>query len=120
MNIFYRLRKERTGYTQVELENLLGFSKNQYCRIESGASTPSISSLIKLADFYGVSLDFLAERKFDNGVGYISDLEKELLHITKKLNDRDIGRVIAYATGRIDTVEEIKYENKWGNKNNHT
>lgn len=50
------LRLEK-GLTQNEIAKRLGVSRSAYTYYETGRSEPSISSLIKLSDFYEVSID---------------------------------------------------------------
>lgn len=53
-----RLR-EQHEYTQTELGDIIGVHKNQITRWESGQATPSVSSLIKLSETFGVTSDYL-------------------------------------------------------------
>lgn len=55
------LRKERRVY-QRELAEYLGVSVRTYQFYESGHNEPNIKSLIALADFYGVTIDYLVGR----------------------------------------------------------
>lgn len=55
------LRTER-GLSQKEVADALACSITVYSRYETGAREPSIDSLIRLADFYGVTLDELVGR----------------------------------------------------------
>ena len=56
------LRKEK-GATQQEIATTLNISQEKYSRIETEVSQADIEMLCKLADFYGVSLDYLCEHK---------------------------------------------------------
>ena len=55
------LRSER-GLSQKELADVLACSVTVYSRYETGAREPSLDTLIRLADFYGVTLDELVGR----------------------------------------------------------
>lgn len=55
------LRSER-GLSQKELADVLDCSVTVYSRYETGAREPSLDTLIRLADFYGVTLDELVGR----------------------------------------------------------
>ena len=55
------LRKEQRVY-QRELAEDLGVSVRTYQFYESGHNEPNIKSLIALADFYGVTIDYLVGR----------------------------------------------------------
>ena len=52
------LRKER-HWSQEDLEEYTGVSVRQISRIESGKCEPSVETLLKLADAFEVSFDFL-------------------------------------------------------------
>jgi len=55
------LRQERRFY-QRELAEYLGISIRTYQFYESGHNEPNVKSLIALADFYGVTIDYLVGR----------------------------------------------------------
>lgn len=52
-----------TGLTQEELASKLGLSRVNYTRYENGKVNPDYETIIKLADFYDISLDELFDRK---------------------------------------------------------
>ncbi len=58
------LRQEK-GIGQVELSECLNMSKGIISLWENGLREPTMSSLIALADYFDVSIDYLAGRKDD-------------------------------------------------------
>lgn len=56
-----RLRelRGRRGVSQKSLSELFGLSKNMVCRYETGQAHPKTETLIRIADYFGVSLDYL-------------------------------------------------------------
>lgn len=50
--------------TQAEMANLLGVTVRGYRNYELGAREPGLSVLIKLADYFNVSLDELVGRNY--------------------------------------------------------
>lgn len=66
MDIFrkniYELRK-LNRFTQREVAQRLGISQPSYIRYESGSAEPTLENLVKIADLYDVSVDFLLGRK---------------------------------------------------------
>lgn len=56
------LRKER-GLTQTELGEVVGFTHVAVVKWENGQREPDFSTLIKLADYFGVSTDYLLGRE---------------------------------------------------------
>lgn len=53
-----KLRKE-TGATQVKLADATGISRSSYSSYEEGRAIPPLDTLLRLADFYQISLDEL-------------------------------------------------------------
>lgn len=56
------LRKNK-GLKQQEIAELLGVKRNSYSDWENGKCKPNYEKLEKIADFFGVSLDWLFGRK---------------------------------------------------------
>lgn len=56
------LRKEK-NLRQEDAASALGLSLSAYCRYELGKREPGASMLETIADFYGVSVDYLLGRK---------------------------------------------------------
>ncbi len=55
------LRKSKR-ISQIKLGIDLNMSQNTISRYETGEREPSISDLIRIADYFGVSVDYLLER----------------------------------------------------------
>lgn len=51
--------RKNSGYTQQQVEDNTGISRNTISRIESGSREPNIETLGKLIDFYEVSADWI-------------------------------------------------------------
>lgn len=94
------LRKENKK-TQEELATLLNIAQVSYGRYELETSEPTIDTLCKLADYYGVSLDYLVGRNFNNEYGYISEDEKELLTNFKNLTDINKIKLLSELKGLL-------------------
>ncbi len=56
-----QLRKAK-GISQLNLAMRLNTNQNTISRYETGEREPAINDLIKIADFFNVSLDYLLER----------------------------------------------------------
>lgn len=66
MKIFQkRLIEQRKLYkiTQRQLANYLQIAQPSYIRYENGSSEPSLETLVKIADYFDVSVDYLLGRK---------------------------------------------------------
>ena len=57
-----KLRKER-AYSRREIANYIGRSEKYYSDIERGTCGMSVDTLLALADFFGVSMDYLVYGK---------------------------------------------------------
>lgn len=55
------LRKE-SGETQAEVAEAIGIAQRHYQRFEGGVNLPSLENAWKLADHFGVSIDYLVGR----------------------------------------------------------
>ena len=92
------LRKEN-NITQEEIAKRIGTSRVNYNRYEVGQIEPNIDILIKLANQYDVSLDYLIGRQFKNDIGYITNDEKELITDYRKLNQINKIKILAELKG---------------------
>lgn len=61
---YENIRNLRTdgGYTQKQIAAYLGISQNTYSQYEIGVLSYPVDALVKLADFYNVSVDYLLGR----------------------------------------------------------
>ena len=57
-----KIRQEHK-LTQIELANMLGISQKSYSHWENNKTFPSFENLVKLADFFEISLDWLFGRE---------------------------------------------------------
>jgi transcriptional regulator with XRE-family HTH domain len=80
MNTFggrLRLLREGRGLTRGQLAEQTGIPKNTYGNWETGKNEPSIVMAQSVADFFGVSLDWLCGRTDDRDVAKASELRTE-------------------------------------------
>ena len=54
--------RDKRGISQLKLAMDLGLTQNSVSRYESGAREADYKTLIALADYFGVSVDYLLER----------------------------------------------------------
>ena len=62
--MYHRIRelREDNDLTQAYMAKLLNVNQRTYSRYETGEHEISLVSLSKIADFYGVSVDYLLNR----------------------------------------------------------
>jgi transcriptional regulator with XRE-family HTH domain len=70
-NFAERIKICRTnkGLTQKQAAGIFGIGLRHWQKDESGEFTPTFDGLIALADYFGVSLDYLTGRSDEGGPG---------------------------------------------------
>ena len=54
-----KLLRKSKGYTQIALQMKTGIEQSLLSKFESGERTPPTETLVRLADFYEVSIDYI-------------------------------------------------------------
>jgi len=128
---YCRLKK---GATLKEVGSIVSVSESTMSMYENNKRTPSDETKIQLADYFGVSIDFLLERT-DDPTPYVSNTETELTpreHLEQlfndprlqdkelafknfdELDDDDINSIIEYIEGRYLLAEKRKKNDSKG------
>lgn len=94
------LRKQQNK-SQAEISEYLQVARTTYQGYELEHNEPTIETLIKLADFYNVTLDYLVGRNFANDVGYLTSEEREYLEKFKQLTPINKIRIIGEIQGLL-------------------
>ena len=63
--------RKLNGYSQEQIAEKIGISRQAYAKWESGSTVPDIDRAARLAEVYGVSLDSLMKTVTTDGVGMI-------------------------------------------------
>lgn len=102
MNRLKELRLKK-GLNQKEIANELNIEYQNYNKYELNKNEPNIATLIKLANYYDVSLDFLVgrPRPFDFPI-IASETQKALINHILMLDDTLCEKIDAYAYGLDD------------------
>ena len=98
------LRKSRYGLSQAKLADELGVTQQAVGRWEKGLNMPDNSILVKLADYFSVSIDYLQGRD-DSPQGYY--LDEETARIANEMKENPGRRVLFDATRNL-SPEKIK------------
>ena len=91
------LRKS-LGLNQNEVADKLNIKPTTYWGYENGSREMDYSTLIKLADFFGCSIDYLLNHK-TSGIIHVDSLsvpEQKLLSYMKQLDADQILRLVGY------------------------
>ena len=101
VEVFMRLKELRkeSGKTQKELASYLGMTQAGYQKYENMKTEPNINNLIKLADLYNVSVDFILERD-EASIDTLTSAQS-YVKTYLKLNELNKVRVEGYALGLL-------------------
>lgn len=110
-SIIKKLRKQQK-ITQLELAKALNIADNTVSQYENGQRLPSDEIKIKLADYFGVSLDYLMGREEDfDGLNIVKkplETKTEVQTIYDSLTPRQQQRVLAYMYGFSDANKDFE------------
>jgi transcriptional regulator with XRE-family HTH domain len=102
----------KKAMSQEQMGKLLGISRQAYGKYESGKSEPDHKTMIKLATFYDVTIDYLLgfsdnpqlTAKEDNKLGDVGEkIAKRIEGLSEKEKDRVINKILAYV--EIETTD---------------
>ena len=107
MHYYQRLKdlREDADMNQEQAGKILDITRQQYQLYESGKREIPFHCAVKLADFYGVSLDYIAGRT-NNKKGLnrseLPEKETELINKFRSLSDERKGKI----SERMDVLRE--------------
>ncbi|MBW6409029.1 helix-turn-helix domain-containing protein [Clostridium weizhouense] len=89
-----KLLRNEQGMTQEQLGDYLNLSRSSVKGYENDGVEPSLSVLVKIADVFNVSLDYLLERTEEKyNINLLNEAAKDfLLKIIKLANDYKITK----------------------------
>ena len=82
--------------TQDEMAQLLNIKRQTYSAYERGVSLPDIHALMKMAEFFGVSTDYLLGYSYTSDKQVIPPDLNALLASSSTLNKDDLKKVMEY------------------------
>lgn len=102
-----KLRKE-SKLTQLEFSKKFNLSLRGYQDIENDINQTSYENLIKFADFFNCSVDYLLGHQTQNVLylDSLTDEQKEVVELIKQLDDRQVLKVIGY----IERIKDTPFE----------
>ena len=96
------LRKQNCK-TQDDLAKALNVSHGTYNNYEQEKFEPNIDTLVRIADYYNVSLDYLVGRSFNNDIGYLTEEQRYCTQNILKLNQMNLMKATSYILGLLAT-----------------
>ena len=96
-----RYLRTRKPLSQVDFAKELGFSQSSVAGWENGTREPNIKTLIEIAHYFEVSVDYLIGNNFMSEyleqLNALSSSGRELLDIFSKLSSQDQLQILEYA-----------------------
>lgn len=100
-----RYLRKRVGFTQAEIAKKIGMVQQTYAGYESGKHEPSIEIMIRLANVYNTSMDYITGRYW--GLDEQRQIEEEVE--VEEFLDMTVEH---YAIQRMQDIEFMKMLNK--------
>ena len=113
--MYQRIRdlREDENLTQKEVAAKLYDSQQHYQLYESGKREPPFDVVIRIAQIYNVSLDYIAGRTNDKGgMHKNTEEEAELIEKYKALSDKNKGRVLQLLEDLTEKEQEEETKRK--------
>lgn len=110
--------REENHLSMKELGDKIGSSDAAVCKWENGITEPKSAYILKLANFFNVSTDYLLGRADELGgtvlpspAPELPQDEQQLLALYRKMSHPQKIRVIAYSEGLLSTKTGIRFPN---------
>jgi len=108
-----KLREEmkitNKDWTQGFVADKLNVARTSYTAYENGTKQPTLETLINIADFFDVSIDYLLGRNEQKNAIAANECMAELLEIIKAVPEEKIDeskiKLLAYAQGLTDAYK---------------
>lgn len=90
-NVRLKECRNKKGWTQEGISKILNIKRPRYAKYETGENQPDYRILIKLADLFGVSTDYLLGRHQVNHYELPNDEIKLLINLNNHLKNSDVN-----------------------------
>lgn len=101
-----KILRENRGITQRKCANDLNISKTALCYYEQGKISPSVDTIIQIADYFGCSVDYLVGHQMRDSTQGLTPAQKQLFYDIQKFDEADFMRVEAFVEGIKSAREE--------------
>lgn len=112
-DILYKLRKERK-VSQQDIGNLVGVTYQAVGKWESGDSEPDNEALIKIANYFGVSTDYLlgniSSMSEENEIEILRQLliKKGIMKPGEDLSKKELDKLMKFVDANKDFLKDCK------------
>ncbi len=111
LNETFKILRINAGITQNKIADYLGVNRASYSNYETGKREPDISTLLKIADYFNVSLDEMFGRKSSEQKqvtpkerSFKSTIHKQIWDKVEKLQENDLYILDGYLDGMLERV----------------
>ena len=102
--------RQKMNLSQNEMAKKLGIPHTTLFNYEASKSEPNIETLIKLADFFNITIDELVGRPIDIvNLNFLDDTRKNLIKEIVNANNSSVARLDAFWQG-VKYAEEEREE----------
>lgn len=108
IGITIKYLRNRKGITQKEVAQKIGIAQQTYAGYESGKHEPSIEIMIRLADFYEISMDYITCRFYQD----IAERDIELEIETEEILENTIDHYLIERKSEIEYMKMVKKQIK--------
>ena len=110
-----RLLRKQNNLTQRECAAALSMPKTTYCYYEQGKISPSMETLLKIADHFNCSIDYLLGHE-TQGILHLdsfTESQQKAISLIKKLDEDQMLLLLGYLARMTDTpLNEIISQKK--------
>lgn len=104
-----KLLRKNLGVTQDDVARAINIPKPTYSHYETGRNEPDIQTMIKLANYFNCSLDYLLgyrpqQKKITE---QLTDDQKRVMYFVKKMNEKEVIALLGVVARLINiSLEE--------------
>lgn len=91
---------KRQGVTVTGVEKDLGFARGSLCKVNT--NKPSVQKVQKLADYFGVSVDYLMNQNGTNANTPSSELNSK--------DEKDIAKSLSDTLGKLESQDGLMFD----------
>lgn len=93
--------RQKANLTQAEMAKIINISQSNYSKYELGTTQINIETLIQLANFFHVSVDYLIGNEQPNKVDLtsLSEIKKDCIEEIQSLTDEEVLAVTHFIAG---------------------
>lgn len=98
-------RRQQHGFSQQYVSEKLNLSTSFYSRVERGEKVASLETLIRIANFFGFSLDFLLQDSLQKNVP--EKLQTELAQIFTDKTPEQSNKLVNWLKMLSDNIDRL-------------